>query len=562
MALLVLFAFLAGVVTILSPCILPLLPVIMSGGVAGGKARPWGIIAGFILVFTTASLFLAALLKLIGLNGNILRWAAAVVVMAFGIVMVVPPLQKAFSRLVSRLTSRTAGSSVSAPRHGFWGGLTLGASLGLVWAPCVGPILGSVFSLAAAGALDAGAVLITAAYAAGTALPLLGIMIGGRGLLDRLPFLKRRGEAIQRFFGALMIAAGLLIVTGLDIQFNNLIQTVLPQYGAGLTGIENQKAITEALAQRDTAAKTQAAPPKPEDVLALGGAWLNGKPLTTVDLKGKVVLVDFWTYSCINCIRTFPYLRAWDARYREHGLVIIGVHTPEFAFEKDPGNVSQATRAFGLAYPIVQDNDYRVWRAFNNHYWPADFLFDADGKLVDTHYGEGDYDKTEALIQKLTGMSGATAAGAIAPTLPVNAQRTPEAYLGYGRADLTIAPTAPRDRPWTFALSPSLEPNHWSLGGPWTQETEDIRAEGPGSLAIQFRAQHVYAVLGPAGPGPSPTVLVTIDGKPVDTRAIPGGVLVLDGYRLYELYSGAGLAEGRLVIETAGPLKAYTFTFG
>ncbi len=467
---------------------------------------------------------------------------------------------------MSRITSRASGSGTAAPRPGFWGGLVLGASLGLVWTPCAGPILASVLALAATSTVDFGSVLIMTAYAVGTAVPMLGIMIGGRDLLERFKFLKRHGEAIQRVFGGLMIVTGILIVTGWDRQFQNAVLSVLPQYGSGLTQIENQTFIQKALTDRSAALGATGLPGSPYAALSLGGTWINSKPLTPADLKGKTVLIDFWTYSCINCIRTFPYLKAWDERYRDRGLLIIGVHTPEFAFEKETDNVRRAARDFGLRYAIVQDNDYKIWQAFNNHYWPADFLFDGGGRLVDTHYGEGDYDKTEALIQKLTGRTGALAAASIAATLPTDAARTPETYLGYGRADRFDNPAgAPRDTAADFAAPASLAPDHWALTGKWTHEQQDVRAEGPGKIALSFRASKIYLVLGPAastGAGKAIVLKVTVNGAPAESRDIKHGVLTVDGYRLYVLYDGSSPTRGLVVVETAGPVKAYVFTFG
>jgi cytochrome c biogenesis protein CcdA/thiol-disulfide isomerase/thioredoxin len=564
--LLILFAFLAGIVTILSPCILPLLPIVLSGTVSGGKTRPLGIITGFMASFTVFALSLSALVKALGISADIMRWIAAGVIIAFGLIMVIPQFKNAFMRLASRLASRGMSAQQNVPHKGFASGLALGVSLGLVWTPCVGPIMASVISLALGSSVDLGSVFITLAYSMGTAIPLFIIMQGGKSLLNRFSFFKTHGNAVQKVFGVLMLLTGIAILTGFDRRFQTGILTAFPGYGQGLTAIEDKGFINEALARRNNerpATPAEAQTKAMYDAIAMGGPWINSAPITPSSLRGKVVLIDFWTYSCINCIRTLPYLKAWDEKYRGQGLVIIGVHSPEFAFEHETPNVKQAVKDFGIEYPVVQDNDFAVWRAFSNRYWPAHYFFSKSGELVHMHFGEGAYAESERLIQKLLGESGSLAADEIESTVPTTMNPTPETYLGYGRARNFAGPDAGiTDRVHTYSLPARLQKDQWALSGPWLQTAENIVAQGGSVLELSFHAQKVYLVLGPADTGWTGTIMVTVNGKAVTTADIRNGILELKKYGLYELYNGDAPADGLLRLETTGPLKAYAFTFG
>ncbi|MBN2736376.1 MAG: sulfite exporter TauE/SafE family protein [Spirochaetales bacterium] len=319
MLVLIFFAFLAGIVTVLSPCILPVLPVVLSGSVGEGKSRPWGIITGFIISFSFFTLTLSTIVQWLGVSPDVLRWVAAVVVLIFGLIMVVPPLKMLFSQFVSRMLAKRKTSAKKDARQGFGSGLTLGISLGLVWTPCVGPIMASVITLSLTANVDFGSVIITIAYSLGTAIPLFLIMQGGRGLLKRFPFFTRHSEKIQKIFGILMIVTAITLVTGLDRRFQSFVLDIFPGYGQGLTAIENNQAVQEELKNLGESDKKNDGETDDlsYDSLSLGGNWFNSPELDPEDLKGKVVLIDFWTYSCINCIRTLPYLKAWDEKYRD-----------------------------------------------------------------------------------------------------------------------------------------------------------------------------------------------------------------------------------------------------
>src|SRR5208283_4200145 len=447
--------FLSGVITILSPCILPVLPIVLSGSVGGGKARPFGVLTGFVVSFTAFTLALSAIVQALGIPVDALRIVAVVLIILFGVVMLVPWLSARFEMLTSRIARRPGGAGApvavgagagAQKRNGYWSGVIVGLSLGLIWTPCVGPIMASVISLALTQHVDGGSVSITLAYTLGTSIPMLAIMLGGRALLKKVPALTRNAGNIQKGFGVLMILVGVAIGFGWDRQFQATILRLFPNYGTGLTAIEKTAPVQSALKTREPAlaARTpkagtdvfsapEAAPEKgvlgdygAAPAFLTQGNWFNTEglsptagqmaqgasmPLTLEALRGKVVVVDFWTYSCINCVRTLPYLRAWYDAYRDKGLVIVGVHTPEFEFEKNPANVAKAIRELGVNWPVVQDNDYVQWNAYANMYWPAHYFIDAKGRVRYFHFGEGEDDVSEKVIQALLKEAGAIVGG-------------------------------------------------------------------------------------------------------------------------------------------------------
>jgi cytochrome c biogenesis protein CcdA/thiol-disulfide isomerase/thioredoxin len=376
MFLLMAFAFIAGIVTILSPCILPVLPFILSGSTGTDKRRPWGVVLGFILSFTFFTLFLTSIVQFTGVSADILRYFSIVVLFSFGASLLIPQfqllLEKAFTMVAGKVPNQASAT-------GLFGGLLVGFSLGLLWTPCVGPILASVISLALTGSVNTTAFFITFAYALGTALPMLAIMKGGQTLLQKNQWLVRNTATIQKGFGVLMMLTALAIFNNFDRKFQTYILQAFPQYGTGLTAIEDNELVKKQL-ETIGGEMPQDAIGKPTNQINQGykkapelqseGAWINSEPLTLSQLKAenKVVLIDFWTYSCINCIRTLPYLRTWHEKYVDQGLTIIGVHAPEFEFEKDLGNLQEAVNDFSLFYPIVQDNEFKTWRAYENRY--------------------------------------------------------------------------------------------------------------------------------------------------------------------------------------------------
>jgi len=574
MVLLISFAFLAGVITVLSPCILPVLPVVLSGSLDGGKARPWGIIAGFISSFTVFTLTLSALTRALGIPADALRLLAGATILLFGVVMVVPALKEGFSSLVGSASAVAAGRASSSRRRnpGFPGGFALGTSLGLVWTPCVGPIMASVISLSISGQTDAGSVFITLAYSAGTAVPLFLIMKGGRGLLKRFSLLAANTDRIQRIFGSLMILTALALFTGADRRFQTWVLDIFPDYGTGLTAIEERDSVLKALDSRSPGNQgtipdfsvESAANESWVDPLSLGsGVWINSPPLSVAELQGKVVLVDFWTYSCINCLRTLPYLRAWHEKYAEAGLVIIGVHSPEFAFERSEMNLRKAVSSLGVSWPVVMDNDFGIWQAYSNKYWPAHYLYSTDGRLVQKHFGEGAYEETERLIQGLLDISAPVAAEGITGSVPIATDRSPETYLGYGRMDRFASPESlQKDLPSVYSQAAgTLALDHWSLEGPWTIGYQSSVPEAGSSLSFHFEAAEVYLVMNPL-PGEPALAFVTVDGQPAEGDDVQAGLLYLDDDRLYRIYRNAKPVRGTIRIEFSGRAEVYAFTFG
>lgn len=573
MGILIVFAFLAGIITILSPCILPVLPIVLSGSVSAGSRRPYAIVAGFIASFTLFTLFLSSIIKVLGIPPDALRMASIAVVFIFGAVLLIPAAQKVFETLSSRLTGRVSGA-VSANDTGLASGLLVGVSLGILWTPCVGPIIASVITLAATASVTAETFLITLAYSIGTAIPLLIIIRTGRSLLQR--YLVAKSQGIQKAFGVLMIATAVMLFFQVDRTFQTYVLTVFPSYGQGLTAVEDNPLVSRALKSVTGNARDQVAVgrPMPEAAAAYplapefiaGGQWFNSRPLTLASLRGKVVLVDFWTYTCINCIRTLPYLKNWYDKYHDRGLVIVGVHTPEFAFEKEAVNVRKAIGDFGIRYPVMQDNDYATWKAYDNHYWPAEYLIDTEGRIRHTHFGEGMYDETEQTIVKLLGEAGSAVSADIRnPAYDVTAS-TPELYVGYRRSEYgSSAEQVLPDRLRTYSAPDVLVPDHFAFVGPWTVSA-DYATPGKGAgLLLHYRAANVYMVAKPSVPGSTVTVRIEMDGgiKPADTVDVKNGVVTVTGDRLYTLTEQPLPSDHILKLTFPdGGVQFYTLTFG
>jgi thiol-disulfide isomerase/thioredoxin len=503
-----------------------------------------------------------------------LRSLAIGVIVVLGISMLLPQTQVWLEKLFSAVANHLPQLSSKA---GFWGGFIVGLSLGLIWAPCVGPILAAVITLAITSQVTVGAWLITLAYAVGTALPMFAVMYGGRALLQRVPALVTRAAQIQQGFGVLMIAVAVGMYFNVDRHFQTWVLATFPTYGAGLTKFEENAFITQQLEQlagnsspqpKGLAAPARA-PQAPE--ITAGGSWLNtDHPLSLAELRGRVVLVDFWTYSCINCIRTLPYLRQWDQTYRDQGLTIIGVHSPEFAFEKVLSNVQKAVSDFQLQYPVVQDNDFAIWQAYQNRYWPAKYLIDAQGRVRYSHFGEGEYDKTEQVIQALLAEAGHPMAATASTTLvmpPIRADQTPETYLGYERAQqMANHSQLKKDAVQQYRLQSSLLRNQWQLGGWWEVDGEHaVATTGPGdetsSLYLSFRAKDVYVVMGAAQPTAVP-VHVNDQAQWPGADVSPTGEVQVGAYRLYHVVAAPEYSTGVLKLTVPAGVQLFAFTFG
>lgn len=582
MILLILFAFLAGMVTIFSPCILPILPIVLSGSITGGKKRPLGVITGFIVSFTFFTLALSEIVNKTGISPDALRLVSVVVVFLFGLSLLFGRLHILMETLFSRITSLISPKiNQNHPnRSDFIAGMFIGTSLGIVWTPCVGPILASVIALAVSGNVSASAVAITLAYSLGTAIPLLFITYGGKQLLQKIPNFPVHTVRIQKIFGIVMIATAVAIQYNIDRNFQLFILTKFPNYGAGLTKFEDTLVVRNSLEQLQT---------KPIDdrkkselmndflesdkgnapEFIPGGEWMNSDPFTLKSLRGTVVLVDFWTYTCINCIRTLPYLKTWHEKYKDKGLVIVGVHTPEFEFEKNPDNVKKAIKDFAIKYPVMQDNDFATWNAYANRYWPAKYLIDANGKIRYTHFGEGDYDETEQKIQELLEEAGSLKQQIQINNPDYNVQaRTGETYLGYRRMSGLISPEKIKvDDVFTYTTPANLNKNSFGLSGTWLIADEYARPDTGASLTYHFDAKEVFLVMRPKSEGLTGNIRVTLDAQTITKEF--AGEDILDGFvsvnadRLYKIIKLNKPGEHILKLEFLDDnVELYAFTFG
>lgn len=551
MIILLAFAFLAGVITILSPCILPILPIVLSGSF-GSRRKPLGIVIGFILSFTLFTLFLSLIVRATGISADLLRLTSIIIILIFGISLILPGFQAFTERMFSRLSGRFA---IKGNHEGFHGGVLIGLSLGLIWTPCVGPIIASVITLAATSSVNFASFLITFSYALGTAIPMFAIMVGGRGLLQKIPWLLPNTEKIQKAFGVLMILTAIGIFFNIDRKFQSFILDTFPNYGVGLTKIEDNNAVKNELTKLSSFDNPFSNSPVAPELIA-GGAWFNSEPLRISELRGKVVLVDFWTYTCINCIRTLPYLKDWNEKYKDKGLVIIGVHTPEFEFEKNPENVEKALRDYGLTYPVMQDNDYATWNAYSNRYWPAKYLIDKNGKIVYSHFGEGDYDVTETKIQELLKEAGSQVNEKINSTSEdsYTSLISPETYLGSLRMQYLYPGGRVSNGSAQFSLASGIPASTFSLGGTWMISDEYAQTSSDSVLEYNFNAQNVFLVMRPSG-NTKGTVKVYLDGKKVRDLAI-------DSDKLYDLVSLSGVENHTLRLEFSDGIQAFAFTFG
>ncbi|MGN6705231.1 cytochrome c biogenesis protein DipZ [Rhodanobacter sp. UC4450_H17] len=572
--LVLILAYLGGVLTILSPCILPVLPFVFARSDRPFMRNGFPMLLGMAITFAVVAT-LAALGGGWAVHANQYgRWVAMAVLALLGLTLLSTHLAEWITRpfvaLGNRLSQRSAGDGDSV-----WGAAGLGVATGLLWAPCAGPILGLLLTGAALNGASVQTTLLLLTYAAGAATSLgLALLIGGKVFA----LMKRSlgvGEWVRRALGVLVLCGVAAIALGLDTGLLTRVSL------ASTSGIE-QKLIDAVRPAPAPQPQLKAGDPLPVEGTfpSLAGAtqWLNSPPLTTASLRGKVVLVDFWTYSCINCIRSLPYVRGWADKYKDHGLVVIGVHAPEFAFEKNPANVAKAVKDLGVDYPVALDNDYAIWQGFNNQYWPAHYFIDARGQIRHHHFGEGEYRQSEDVIRQLLAEAGqknlpggyvrddhrgVEAAASNDPT------RSPETYVGYARARNFVGGRVARDEAHDYRAPAALAANQWSLDGRWTVHDEDAQLEqAGGAIMYRFRGRDLHLVLGPAADGKPIRFRVTIDGKPpgadhgMDTDADGNGTVT--GQRLYQLVRQAnGSGERLFEITFLDPgVRAYAFTFG
>lgn len=632
--LIVFLAYVAGVLTILSPCILPVLPFVFARAGRPFLTSTLPMLAGMVLTFAVVA-SLAAVGGAWAVHANEWgRYIALAVLAGFGLLLLFPVLADRLTRPVVALGDRLSHQGGG----GFGGSLLLGVATGFLWAPCAGPVLGLILTGAALNGANIGTTLLLAAYAAGAATALaLALGIGGR-VYKAMKGSIRASELLRRGAGVLVLASVAVIVMGLDTGLltrlslagtarieQALIDRITPEQsrtaametgggammmapGATMSGGAMMAADGGAMMMAPEGAMMAADPnammmaadpnammmaggegqgapvadlPVEAIIPSLAGAveWLNSPPLTMEELRGKVVLVDFWTYSCINCLRAIPYVRAWAERYGDQGLVVIGVHSPEFAFEKRVANVQGAAEDLGITYPIAIDNDYAIWRTFNNQYWPAHYFIDAEGRVRYHHFGEGNYEQSEAVIRQLLAEAGqnalpegpaiVVAEGASAAANMAEVQ-SPETYVGYLRAQNFIGEGGlVMDQPHDYAATLEPRRNEWGLTGRWTAGGENATLDASnGSIYFRFRARDLHLVLAPGKDGQPVRFRVTIDGQPpgtdhgMDIDAEGNGTVTED--RLYQLIRQQGpVADHTFEIQFLDPgVEAYAFTFG
>jgi len=598
MLLLMLFALVAGAGTAITPCVLPVLPALLSASAAGGRRRPFGIILGLGITFTISIVVLSQIIKGVGLGSGAARTLAVVILIAFGLVMLIPGLAEAVQAPLSRLARfgpRTRGS-------GFWSGLGVGAALGFVCAPCAGPILGAIIAVGQTGKTSASSVAVAISYVVGLSIVLTLYSIGGRRLIDLIRR-RARGHVVERTLGVVLLLTAVLIATNLDVRFEDALasSTSLPAFLTDPThslevscSVQKRLALIRKQSKFDQTCRAHAKSAPPTVTAAgvaipgvqtpslpdLGPApnftdnqdWFNtpgGQPLTMAGLRGHVVLVDFWTYTCINCIRTLPFLKALYADYHPYGLEVVGVETPEFTFEQEASNVEQAIRGDGIEYPVVQDNDYGTWNAYQNEYWPADYLIDATGQVRHTQFGEGDYKQSEAAVRQLLFEAGVKhLPPPITVKVPTASQdmATPETYLGAERAAQEDFSPAVHSGVHTYPGNGALALNESALKGTFDLTSQYATpVSSPGEISLDFQAAKVYLVLTSTGSVPR-KIEVRLDGRPIPAADagtdVHDGAVTVRGQRLYSLVSMTTDEQRLLTVELPPGVRAYDFTFG
>ncbi|MGO2155062.1 MAG: cytochrome c biogenesis protein DipZ [Serratia proteamaculans] len=578
--LILILAYLGGILTIASPCILPVLPFIFSRADRPFLRSGLPLLVGMALTFALFATLAAVGGGWVVAANQYGRWLALVLMAVFGVTLLFPAVAERVMHPLVSAGNRLSDKIAADKQHQVGPSLLLGVATGLLWAPCAGPILGLVLTGAALQGANVGSTFLLLAYAAGAATSLaLALLIGGK-VFSAMKRSLGAGEWIRRGLGGAMLVGVVAIALGLDTS-------VLARISAASTGGIEQRLLqtfTPAAAPARLPVQTAVdSTPVLDDfgeMPALSGAvqWLNSPPLTAESLRGKVVLVDFWTYSCINCLRTLPYVKAWAEKYRDQGLVVIGVHAPEFAFERDIGNVTKEAKKLGINYPIAIDNNYSIWRAFNNQYWPAHYFIDATGHIRYQHFGEGDYAQSERVIQALLRQAGAknisTAVSQVAgqgveQAAGNQADISPETYLGYARAQNFASGEATQDVVARYGVPASLPLNDWGLAGNWTVGGENVTLNAPkGRLVYRFHARDLHLVLGPTAAGKPVAFKVTLDGQaPGEMHGAdvaPDGRGVVTDQRLYQLIrqtDGAGEHTFSIEFEQAG-VAAYAFTFG
>lgn len=566
-----LLSYVAGLLTALAPCVLPLLPIILGGSLSGEKKdkwRPYVIILSLVVSLILFTLLLKVSTVLIGVDPRVWTIGSGVLVITLGLFMLFP---NAWARLIGGLgiEHRSQGLLGKAykQQNGLLSAILIGAALGPIFSSC-SPTYAWVIATVLPSSAALGMVYLTI-YVLGVATSLLAIALLGRKLLERIRWASNPTGWFQRGIAILFILVGIFVATGWDKD----VQTYLVEKDFLHIKVLEEKLVPESDAAPVSSSTPQSGKERfniaPYDAPEIKNiaAWINSDPQTIAGLKGKVVLIDFWTYSCINCQRTQPYLNAWHDKYQDDGLVILGLHAPEFAFEKVTKNVETAVADAQIKYPVALDNSFSTWQAYKNRFWPAKYLIDKDGQVRYTHFGEGSYAETETTIQSLLKESGRSISTTIendrGPNF-VSQGQTPETYLGYSRAERFANVSQFRaDKPVTYTLSSKLREHEWSLGGSWQLSNESSQSLADTTkLAINFSGREVYLVMSGK---PGSLVGVTVDGL-----ASAGGADVdtnnqvrIDEARLYKLVdTGSYVTNKRLELTFPAGVTINAFTFG
>ena len=542
----IILGFFEGFALIISPCILPVLPIMLAGSIAGSKRRPIGITVGFVVSFAVFAFFSRQLVLYSGIDLNTIRYIAYALLFLLGLILLSTWLTNQFDRVAQRMIGTQSHFTVlNNPQGDFLSGVMFGGLVAIVWTPCAGPILAAIIVQTVIQQSTFMSFLTLLAFAFGAAVPMVLIAIYGRQLISRFEFFKTHSVLLRKLLGVIIIVS---------------VAYMIIQERTGITSTTIQTQIKIATRLQDGLWRPYPAP-------AIGGidTWINSTPLQLSALKGHVVLVDFWTYSCINCIRTLPYLNYYNTQYRNKGLVIIGVHTPEFDFEKNPDNVRQAVKRDEIQYSVALDNQFVTWQNFQNHYWPAHYLIDKQGRVVYEHFGEGDYDVTENNIRFLLGIDSLALPLVTSDNHP-SLSETPETYLGYQRADADFSPPTQHDKSVQYTFAQTLPVNAWSMQGLWQILSDKIIAKQPNaSLKIHFHARHVYVVMGNGMQRPI-HVSVRLNNQKQIVNAgadVHDGEILVDKESIYEVVALPEVGDGvlELITDSEG-LEVYTFTFG
>lgn len=537
-------SFLEGLALIASPCILPILPLMLGASIDGGKKRPLGIIVGFVIAFTAFAMLSRQIVNSLGINLDIIKYGSLALLTLFGAILLSEKLSAIFSSATSGFAN--LGNKLSTnSQDGFCSGILIGMLIGLIWTPCAGPILAVVLVQIIRQESNVQALFLVGAFAIGTGLPMFIISLTGRKIMSKLKFLTTHAEIIRKSFGAL------ILLTVCFIAFDGNTKSFFAVKET--TKISSTNGLQDALEN-----------PYPAPEIAGIQNWLNSNPLTIASLKGKVVLIDFWTYSCVNCTRTLPHIIKWDETYRDKGLAIIGIHAPEFEFEKNAENVQNALKAHNIKYPVALDNKLDTWTNFQNRYWPAHYLIDKSGRVVYTHFGEGNYDKTENNIRQLLGLNKSEKT--TSENQSFNRNQTPETYLGFARAKNFASVEKLSKGSAAFTLPQFLPSDNWALFGKWKIEAEKITTQQAGAkLQLNFTAKKVFLVLGSSSSKPINATL-KLNGKSLEKfsgKDVKKNQIIIAKHDLYELVNQDSAKNGLLEITSADAgLEAYAFTFG